>query len=162
MLSVRCNVYGRKNQNSDAIKEVSSKGRDMSNLQTGKDANIMRKIYQSSRFYHNNAFWKYKIYIFQISDVRTGVCAYRGRYTHANLRLTLINGTKKSVVNLFCVWSQSIFCLFVFTPFHKKFLRFISGDVSRNSLSTLSALAIPGELVVCLSLLKRPKTELCK
>ena len=39
-----------KNLNSDGIKEVSSKGRDISNLQTGKDANIMRKIYQSSRF----------------------------------------------------------------------------------------------------------------
>ena len=26
--------------------------------QTGKDTNIMRKIYQSSRFHDNNAFWK--------------------------------------------------------------------------------------------------------
>ena len=32
--------------------------RDMSNLQTDNDTNIMRKIYQSSRFYDNNAFWK--------------------------------------------------------------------------------------------------------
>ena len=26
--------------------------------QMGKDTNIVRKIYQSSRFYDNNAFWK--------------------------------------------------------------------------------------------------------
>ena len=51
-------MYTGKKKNIDAIKEVSSKGRDMSNLQTGKDNNIMRNIYQSSRFYDNNAFWK--------------------------------------------------------------------------------------------------------
>ena len=39
-----------------------------------------------------------------------------------------------------CVWSQSLFCLFVFIPFHKKFWRSISGDIS---LKSLSALAIP-------------------
>ena len=38
----------------------------------------------------------------------------------------------RSFVNLFCVWSQSIFCLFVFTPFQK--------SISRDSLS---AQAIP-------------------
>ena len=59
----------------------------------GKDTNIVRKIYQSSRFYDNNAFWKLKIDIFQISAVRTGVCAYKGRYTPSNLRPALINGT---------------------------------------------------------------------
>ena len=36
----------------------------------------MRKINQSSRFNDKNAFRKWKIYIFQISAVRTGVCAY--------------------------------------------------------------------------------------
>ena len=59
-----CNVYGKKIKTATPSKEVSIKGRDISNLQTGKDTNVMRKIYQSSRFYDNNAFWKLKKYTF--------------------------------------------------------------------------------------------------
>ena len=67
----------------------------MSNLQTGKDTNIIRKIYQSSRFYDKNAFRKQKYsYIFQISAVRTGVCAYKD----ATPLLTLKGGSPMSVV----------------------------------------------------------------
>ena len=45
-----------------------------------KETNVMRKIYQSPLFNDKNAFRKsvylYKKIIFQISVVRTGVCAY--------------------------------------------------------------------------------------
>ena len=50
---------------------------ETSTLQTGKDTNIMRNIFQSSWVNDKNAFKKY-IYIFQISAVRTGARAYMG------------------------------------------------------------------------------------
>lgn len=50
LLSVRCNAYEKKKgYNSDVIKEVHAKG-ETSSLQTGKDIDIVRKIYQLSRF----------------------------------------------------------------------------------------------------------------
>ena len=51
---------------------------ETSTLQTGKDTNIMRKIFQSSWVNDKNAFKKKRIYIFQISAVRTGARAYMG------------------------------------------------------------------------------------
>ena len=55
-------------------------------LVTSKDANIMRKIYPSSRFNNKNAFKKKYKKVCQISAVQTGV----GRYmdastTHLNI-----------------------------------------------------------------------------
>ena len=51
LLSVRCNAYEKKKKghNSDVIKEVHAKGEN-SSLQTGKDIDTVRKIYQLSRF----------------------------------------------------------------------------------------------------------------
>ena len=51
LLSVRCNAYEKKKKgyNSDVIKEVHAKG-ETSSLQTGKDIDTVRKIYQLSRF----------------------------------------------------------------------------------------------------------------
>ena len=72
-------------------------------------------------------------YSFQISAVRTGVCAYKGRYTPVNLRPALIKSLIQEALLICFVCDLRVFvCLFVFTPFHKTFLRFISGDVSRN------------------------------
>lgn len=77
-------VPGGKTGKTDAIKKVTSKGRDVQYpsdeqtlLQRHQYISIMRKIYQSSRF--NNVFRKMPSgnnFFFQISGVRTGVCTY--------------------------------------------------------------------------------------
>ena len=77
-------VPGGKTGKTDAIKKVTSKGRDVQYpldeqtlLQRHQYISIMRKIYQSSRF--NNVFRKMPSgnnLFFQISGVRTGVCTY--------------------------------------------------------------------------------------
>ena len=64
---------------------------------------------------------KKKICIFQRSALRTGVCAYKDTTPLLTKDPLLLASYSRSLVNLFCVWSKSIFCLFLFTPFHKKF-----------------------------------------
>ena len=58
-----------------------------------------------------------KIFFFQRSAVRTGICAYKDT-TPLQTRPTLINRTvnvlfKKALSICFVCWSQTIFCLFV-------------------------------------------------
>ena len=60
------------------------KSGDMSNLQTGKDTNIMRKIYQSSLFYDKNAFRKQQNIHFTVSAVRNCVCEGCPIHPHRN------------------------------------------------------------------------------
>ena len=73
LVFIRCNVYEKKGYNSDAVKEVNAKG-ETSTLQTGKDTNIVREIYQLSRFNDYDSLRKQSLV--QISAVRTGVFAY--------------------------------------------------------------------------------------
>ena len=57
VLSVRYSVTGEQGKTLTSSRRLQEKG-ETSSLQTGKDTNIMRQIYQSSRFNDKNAFRK--------------------------------------------------------------------------------------------------------
>ena len=57
VLSVRYSVTGEQGKTLMSSRRLQEKG-ETSSLQTGKDTNIMRQIYQSSRFNDKNAFRK--------------------------------------------------------------------------------------------------------
>ena len=88
------------------------------------------------------------------------MCVYKGHYAPANLRPTLINGTVSVLFKKLC---QSVLCLipeyFLFVCFYTvSKVHFSRFAISAGDTAGVGGGGGGGGLVVCLSLLKRPKT----
>ena len=71
-------------------------------------------------------------------------------------RVVYLASYSRGVVNLFCVLSQSLFCLFVVLIYTVS-QKVLKVHLRRHSSKVIFSTGNTMELVVCLSLLKRPK-----